>query len=291
MFGRARNPSPSPNFCSKDLITDVVKAELSKSERKTVTELMKKRQQYKHTYFMQNEKEYDSKKSTTVGIFSHLLWDAALEPDDGLYSDFYVWLKDTISAGANMDEIEFVIKAHPAEEMRGSNEPIVDWLTDHYDPLPNNFSFLPPDTDVDTYQLYNQIDAGVVFSSTVGLEMAYNGIPVVVGGFPPYHGCGITITPNTKTEYKQSIHEITTLDCSDEMQKRAARFCYFLFECQHVHFPYNITEAGMSRSKKGVMIEHDKVAREDSIYQKIVRQILNGEEVLDPNCRIGYAEA
>jgi hypothetical protein len=268
-----------------------MRTELCESEKQKVADIMKRRQHNQNTnleYAVQNGKKYDTSKSTTVGVFSHLLWDGAIEPNEGLYSDFYTWLEDTISAGENMNNIEFVIKAHPAEEMRATNELLEDWLNENYNTLPDNFNFLPPDTDVNTYQLFSQLDAGVVFASTVGLEMAYSGIPVIVGGFPPYHGREFTFTPDTETEYKQLIRKITTLNCNDEMQERAARFAHFLFICQHIDFPYEHGNNSMSSSEEGVVIEHDEIAREEGICQEIVNQMLHGEDVLDPSCRIGH---
>ena len=285
MFGRARNHVPQTQFANRNLMTDAVETRLSKPEKKKIDEVMKKRQNNENTradYAVQDGTAYDTNKSVIVGVFSHLLWDAALEPEEGVYSDFYTWLDDTISAGLNMNDVEFIIKAHPAEDIRGTNEPIKDWLTEQYDTLPDNISFLPPDTDVNTYQLFDQLDAGVVFASTVGLEMAYHRIPVVVGGYPPYHGYGLTHTPSTKPEYKQLINDIKTLECSDEMKARAIRFAHFLFECQSVDFPY-LSE--LSNTDGNVVIEHNEITREESPYQKIAEQILNGEEVLDPSCR------
>jgi capsule polysaccharide export protein KpsC/LpsZ len=213
-----------------------------------------------------------------VGIFSHLPWDAALEPEQALYGNFYDWLDDTIEVASQKEETQFILKAHPAEKIRGTNEGVGNWIEENHAPLPDNIDFLPPDTDVNTYALIEDLDAGIVYASTVGLEMALDGVPVLVGGYPPYHGFGITHDPSSKSEYIEKLQNIENLEHGEERQKRAWRFAYFHFICKHLDFP------PLAKPEEEVHLEHEDFVGEGSVYASIVDQILNGEAVIQPGC-------
>jgi hypothetical protein len=284
--GRAANRDSHGRFADAELTSKAVETGLSEEEKKRINELMKKRESGEVTklqYTTEGSSSVEVSEDIIVGVFSHLLWDGSQEQEQALYMDFYSWLSDTIETGIKMEDTHFVIKAHPAESISGTNESVMDWIDENHAPLPDNFTVLPPDTDVNTYALIRDLDAGAVYASTVGLEMAFNGIPVIVGGYPPYHGFGITHDPSSKSEYRELLERVGELECDEEMKKRAQRFAYFLFICKQLDIPY-LSEF-FSGSERGVdSIEHEEIAREDSIYNSIVNQILNGEEVIEPGC-------
>lgn len=220
----------------------------------------------------------DVSTETTVGVFSHLLWDGALEPDNAIYPNFYDWLTDTIETGKNIDGAEFIIKAHPAESMRGTNEALTDWIDKSYGKLPENFTFLSADTDVDTYKLIRVLDAGAVYSSTVGLEMAFGGKPVLTGGYPPYSGFGITCDPDSKQAYRSKLKKIKEFDSTSVSIKRARRFAYLLFVSKQLEFPFLYEYL----SENHITVRHDEVVRK---LEPVVTQVLHDEEVLMEGCK------
>jgi hypothetical protein len=187
-------------------------------------------------------------------------------------------LGDTIETGKNITDTEFIIKAHPAESMRQTNETLAEWIDETYGKLPENFTFLPADTDVDTYRLISKLDAGVVYSSTVGLEMAFDGTPVLTGGYPPYRGFDITCDPDSKREYRSRLRQITELESDSVSTRRARHFAYLLFVSKQLSFPH--MHAYLSGNK--ITVRHDEVVEK---LDPVVTQILNGEEVLDEETR------
>ncbi|QLH76832.1 hypothetical protein HZS55_05720 [Halosimplex rubrum] len=284
LFGRSTNRHPMGQYADERLTTKAVETDLTDKEREHIQKIMEKRESGDITevqYTPEDGNSMDTQRKKMVGVFSHLLWDGALEPDQAIYGNLYDWLDDTIRVGAEMDDVQFVIKIHPAESFRGTNESVLDWLDENHHPLPDNFVVLQPDTNVNTYALIRKLDAGIVYASTVGLEMAFNGVPVITGGFPPYHGFGLTYDPSSQAEFRKKIREIDDLKCHNQMKLRAERFAHFLFECKHLKFPYISNKNG---SNSGVIVEHDKIAREKGPYSEIVNQAIDGEEILSPNC-------
>jgi hypothetical protein len=276
-FGRATNRYSNPSFANEEIVQKVLNSRLSALQKGRIREIMKHRETgdiLGRHFTTNNESSVDSSKDCIVGIFSHLLWDAALAPQQAIYQNIFNWLEDTIEVGSQMKETHFVIKSHPAELSIGTNQRVGDWIDAEYDSLPSNFTFLPPDTDVNTYSLIRDLDAGIVYASTVGLEMAYNGVPVVTGGYPPYHGFGLTYDPSTQAEFRNKVERIDQLECSKPMIKKAKRFAYLLFVSKAFDYPYSSIDLG----------QHAYVSREklltNEIINEITSKILNGEEVI-----------
>ncbi|MFC6988725.1 hypothetical protein ACFQJD_08385 [Haloplanus sp. GCM10025708] len=137
---------------------------------------------------------------------------------------------------------------------------------------------LPPSTDVDTYELVDQLDVGIVYTSTVGLEMAYEGLPVVVGGDTHYRGCGFTTDPVDPEEYRATLRNLDALEASPETVQRARRYAHLLFVRKHVAFPYFTTEGAQSYQLRPV--DHDELTPGNDLWDHIVESILNREPIL-----------
>jgi len=282
-FGKHSNRNPLPHFGDVELISRAVETELSETERDEIHQLMTQRESGEVTrihHTTNTDSSIGGSEQYTVGVFSHLLWDDALDPDAAMYENFYEWLDDTIRVGAEKENVHFVIKAHPAEKIKGTEEKVADWLEENHSPLPDNFTFLPPDTDVNTYALIRDLDAGVVYASTVGLEMAFNGKPVLVGGLPPYRDFGLTHDPQSQSEYQEELRNIQSLECTEDMQRRAERFAYFHFICKQIHLPH-LADLGEDNT---VEVRHDDLTSNESVYSSVIEQMLNGEEVLNEKC-------
>ncbi|CCC41198.1 capsular polysaccharide export protein, LipB/KpsS family [Haloquadratum walsbyi] len=279
-FGRASNRNPFPNFANEETVLSAINTGLSSLQKNRVQEVMKRREtgEIVSTYYTtENKVSVDSSKDHIVGIFSHLLWDGALAPKQSIYRNIFDWLSDIINIGAQNKNTHFVIKSHPAELIKGTDQSVGDWIEQTYDTLPSNFTFLPPDTDVNTYSLIRDLDAGIVYASTVGLEMAYHGVPVITGGYPPYHGFGVTHDPKNQAEFKTMVKNIKSLDCNKNMKKKAKRLAYLLFVSKCFDYPYSSIESGQH-----IYITQERILSNDAI-NNIVNRILNGKEVIKPH--------
>jgi hypothetical protein len=285
IFGNADNRVAMGQFGDREITSKAVNSQLSQTQQSKIQDLMAKRESGNVTrvqYTPNNVSSINVEEDHLVGVFSHLLWDGALEPEQGIYDNLYDWLGEIITIGSNLTDVHFVIKSHPAEHIRGTNESIMTWINQNHAPLPGNFTVLPPDTDVNTYELIRDLDAGIVFASTVGLEMSFNGVPVVTGGYPPYHGFGVTHDPKSRSDFRELIRNVWQLDCPEEMQRRAERFAYFHFICKHLDFLHLTDSRTDSRGR--ICFNHEDITDDDSEYTSIVNQIIAGEDVIKPGC-------
>jgi hypothetical protein len=60
---------------------------------------------------------------------------------------------------------------------------------------------IPPDSQVNTYDLIESAHLGLVYTSTAGLEMTMHGVPVITAGQTHYRGKGFTDDPGTLEAY------------------------------------------------------------------------------------------
>jgi len=208
----------------------------------------------------------------TVGVFSHLLWDGTLAPTAALFPDFYEWLRCTIDTLADRPEMDVYVKAHPAEELRGTDEHLSDWLDKIYPDLPSHIKFIPPDSEVSFYRMMSALDAGVVYASTAGAEMAYNRIPVVIGGYPPYMDYGIGFEPATRDAFVDLLKRLPELEVTPQMHARCERFLFHLFVNKQMPFP-----GGSFRDGEGLNITYDLLMSDE--MDAIIDPIISGTTV------------
>jgi hypothetical protein len=207
-----------------------------------------------------------------VGIFSHLLWDAAIAPTAALFPDFYEWLRCTLDTVTEQPELDVYVKAHPAEAPDGTDEYVGEWLDETYPELPSHIRFIPPESDISFYRMLSSLDAGVVYASTAGAEMAYNHIPVVIGGYPPYIDYEIGFEPATTQEYVELLRRLPELEVTPQMHKRCERFLYHLFVNKQMPWPLGDVSYGQRLD-----ITYEMLMSEE--MDAIVDPIIAGETV------------
>jgi capsule polysaccharide export protein KpsC/LpsZ len=71
-----------------------------------------------------------------------------------------------------------------------------------------NVHLIQADAAINTYDIVEIADLGLVYTTTVGMEMAMSGVPVVVAGFTHYRGKGFTIDPNSWNDFFEQIDQI-----------------------------------------------------------------------------------
>jgi len=117
------------------------------------------------------------------------------------------WMTRTIEFFAKRNDVQFVIRVHPGESL-GWGLSVYDILIEKFPELPENIHLLPADAKVNTYDLVNTADVGLVFTTTVGMEMAMIGLPVIVTGETHYRRKGFTLEPETWDEYFDLLEKV-----------------------------------------------------------------------------------
>ena len=106
------------------------------------------------------------------------------------------WLQRTIDYFVQRDDVQLVIKTHPGEQI-GWGPAVYDILLERFSNLPEHVHLLPADAKVNAYDLVEIADVGLVFTTTLGMEMAMSGLPVIVTGQTHYRDKGFTLDPDS----------------------------------------------------------------------------------------------
>jgi hypothetical protein len=153
------------------------------------------------------------------------------------------WMIRTIEYFSERDDIQFVIRVHPGEQI-GWGPSVYEILTEKFPTLPENIYLLPADAKVNTYDLVNTADFGLVFTTTVGMEMAMIGLPVIVTGQTHYRGKGFTLDADSWDSYFEILNKVTADSKSHRPGREAVETAWtyayrFFFEYPQP-FPWHV---------------------------------------------------
>lgn len=149
------------------------------------------------------------------------------------------WVERTVQHLAARKDTQLIVRVHPGE-LLGAGHPSVEIVRGALPELPSHVLVIPPDSEINTYDLIDLAHVGLVYTTTVGMEMAMSGVPVIVAGDAHYRDKGFTYHPSSLVEYFDRLDQLLA-DSKDAGQlpgqiDLAARYAYrFFFEYP---FPY-----------------------------------------------------
>jgi hypothetical protein len=153
------------------------------------------------------------------------------------------WITRTVQYFAGRPEIQFIVRVHPGEVLTHGLS-MVDVVRQVLPKLPAHIRLIGPKDKMNTYDLVDVADLGLVYTTTVGLEMAMNGLPVVVAGQTHYRGRGFTFDPESWVAYYKTLGTIlenpSLHRLSNPQVERAWQYAYrFFFEFPRP-FPWHL---------------------------------------------------
>ncbi len=158
-------------------------------------------------------------------LFTNVTWDSSIISQPGIFESPREWLAATINWFRQHPDYRLLIRIHPGET-KLLYDPTLDSLYDHLlltHELSDNVVLIPPEAEVDSYQLMEESDVGIALCSTAGLEMAALGKPVVLTGRAHYGGKGFTIDCPDQSAYEATLETALTSDQDCDTTKYQAR--------------------------------------------------------------------
>ena len=117
------------------------------------------------------------------------------------------WISRTVQYFAGRPDVQFIIRVHPGEVLTHGLS-MVDVVKQVLPKLPEHIRLIGPKDKVNTYDLIEVADLGLVYTTTVGMEMAMCGVPVIVSGQTHYRGRGFTYDPESWVTYFKLLGQI-----------------------------------------------------------------------------------
>ncbi|MBI3173094.1 MAG: hypothetical protein HYZ25_05205 [Chloroflexi bacterium] len=118
------------------------------------------------------------------------------------------WMTRTVQFFAKRPEVQLVIRVHPGETLVPKARSMGQVARDALTSQPDHIHIIGATDKINTYDLIEIADLGLVYTTTVGVETAMNGRPVIACGNTHYRKRGFTIDPNSWDEYFAAVEVV-----------------------------------------------------------------------------------
>jgi hypothetical protein len=201
----------------------------------------------------------------------------------GPYESQFAWVRDVVQWVGSRDDVQLVIKVHPN---LGGNSYIgkaineLKLYQEMRSVLPANVRIVMPEDPLSAYALAEEADVGLTFGSTIGLEMAMLGKPVLLGSKALYeHGSQI-LTVRSRESLPEMLEKCLHASPGREIQREAFRLAYsYLFRFEPP-FPA-ITVLGIYQAKLNYVRLEELAPGRDSSLDRICNFLLKGNPLSD----------
>lgn len=162
--------------------------------------------------------------------------------------DMTEWLQRTLRNFAQRPQAQLVVRVHPGERYT-KGPSVADVVRQTLTDLPENIRLVAAGDAINTYDLLEIADLGLVYTTTVGMEMAMSGVPAIVTGQTHYRGKGFTIDPDSWEDYflqlNQQIQAATSYSKTTPRLERsqvelAWQYAYRFFFNYPTPFPWHL---------------------------------------------------
>jgi hypothetical protein len=163
-----------------------------------------------------------------ISLFTNVTWDSACLRRHVSYPSMLAWLESAVRIARELPDVALVIRVHPADAKWGSRDDPHEALTRSLGALPPNVRIVGSTEALDSYAIVAISDTVLSYSTTVGLEAAARGRPVVVAGAVHYRGRGFTWDIESDDELRAAMAD-PRLAMTDEQVALARRYAFGFF--------------------------------------------------------------
>jgi hypothetical protein len=197
------------------------------------------------------------------------------------------WIARTIEYARANPQIDLVVRVHPntgSRKSTGANRKQLEEMRALAENLPANARMIDPEDEISSYTLMDLSSVGLVWVSTVGLEMACKGKSIVVAAGNQVKGTPFVTTIDDAGTYETTIAPLLELApdaVSADVRRLAMRFAYGAFFRLGIDFPL----VRMTTPRDSELAYHSLDALQpgrDAGLDRCVRILLEGEPVYLP---------
>lgn len=196
------------------------------------------------------------------------------------------WLERTLQYFTGKPEAQLVIRIHPGEVLI-HGQSMQDVINRVLPNLPEHIHVIAAREKVNTYDLIAAADVGLVYTTTVGLEMAMSSVPVIVAGNTHYRQKGFTLDPSSWVNYYKILREVLEQPeqyrLSKEQIDLAWAYAYRFFFDFPRPFPWHLVNCWDDYSKLNINeVSNGKDCKEfQKIFSYLAGEKINWQEIRD----------
>src|SRR5688572_7351225 len=154
------------------------------------------------------------------------------------------WITRTVQFFASRPDIQLVIRVHPGEKLVPHAKSMGTVVREALSEIPKHIHLIGALDNVNTYDLIEIANLGLAYTTTVGVETAMNGIPVIACGDTHYRGRGFTINPSSWGEYffilDKVLSDFPAYRLTEEQVAKAWNYAYLFFFEYPRPFPWRL---------------------------------------------------
>jgi len=144
-----------------------------------------------------------------VPVFTNVIFDTSQAHANVVFPHMFAWLDMVLQEIREHPDTLFVIRAHPDELRPGkeSCESVAQWMDKHDVAKLANVTFIHSNEMISSYELIEHAKFVMVYNSTVGLEAAIKGKPVLCAGKARYTQVPMVYFPGTTDEFQNMMRK------------------------------------------------------------------------------------
>ena len=201
-------------------------------------------------------------------------------------SNMAEWIERTVQYFSKRTDAQLIIRVHPGEVLTHGTS-MVDVVHSLLPTLPEHIHLIKPTDKVNSYDLVEIAAVGLVYTTTMGLEMPMSGVPVIVAGKTHYRGRGFTMDPDTWVSYYKTLGAI--LDepgktfITEDQVKLAWQYAYAFFFDYPRPFPWHLVKMWDDYDKRPLsyVLSDEGQAEFDQTFEYMVGKKLDWNEVFN----------
>lgn len=168
-----------------------------------------------------------------VPIFTNVVFDTSQTHANTVFEDMFDWLDEVLEIIRRHTDTFFIVRAHLDEMRHGkeSRESVRDWVVkNRLEELPNVL-FVDSRAYLSSYELIQQAKFIMVYNSSIGLEAALLGNPVLCGGKARYTQIPTVFFPDSTGDFRKLAEKFldspNSIPIPTDFQENARRFLYY----------------------------------------------------------------
>lgn len=213
--------------------------------------------------------------SSTDEIAGDPLW-------QGPFESQVDWVRDVMQWVALRDDVELIIKVHPNLNGNCYIGKAVDELRVYQEmksALPANVRIVLPEDSVNAYSLVDEADVGLTFGSTIGLEMAMLGKPVLLASRALYEYGSKILNVRSRELLPGMLETCLKASTDREIQREAFRLAHYYFVSE-LPFPA-VTVLGTFENQLNYFDIKDLAPGKDDSLDRICNFLVKGHPLFD----------
>lgn len=172
-----------------------------------------------------------------VGVFPNIPWDGAIFAGSDYTPTLRAFAARIVAAAERFPRHLFLVRCHPAETHRSGNASRETFASFFGAGRPTNIRLIPAESSLTSYQVAQHSSVAIVFGTTMGLELALRGVPVVQTGRHYLSNKNVVYEVSSDAELDTLLNATVTheLKMSPDMIRSTDIFAAYHITLSHVH--------------------------------------------------------